>query len=242
MATPAEIIRRRGEDAKYCMLERGKLGSIGSTNQFNQHGAKITCYLAGQDTLADDKLKALKGGIDAAQNAGHAIPDMRVYFTSDQNVQTIAFIGTTNGNVEPTVFLGGKAGLYSCKAKGQQAVVIAGGVSGGHRDRGIADQEYDGTSNWFGNPKRLSLMQTTVIHELGHVLHEQHDPSIFWDLKANVVPAAVVGSGWLNAAMQVSQYATKGTLEFVAEVFAGRVTGRTFPQTVDTAYAAANGP
>jgi hypothetical protein len=242
MATAAEIASRRKEDARFRMLERAKLGPIQSSNRIAVQGTNLTINVAGSDGLAKDKVKALRRAIEVVAAAGHQVPDLAVYLSEDVNVQTIAFVGSTAGTCEPVVFLGGKAGKTSCKARANHGVVIEGGIGAGGRERGIADQEYDGTSRWFGNPKQLALMETTMIHELGHVLHEQHDPSTFWDLKASIVPAAVAGSGWLNAAMEVSQYATKGPLEFVAEVFAGRLLGKAYGATVNNAYTAANGP
>lgn len=242
MASAAQIADRRREDARFRLLELAKLGVVGAPKVVRRHEADITIHCAGKDPVAEDKQKALLSAIEIVVAAGHAITDLTVYLSDDANVQTIAFVGSTAGDREPTIFLGGKAGKTSCKAKGDQPVVIQGGIGAGGRERGIADQQYDGTARWFGNPKRLALMEATMIHELGHVLHEQHDPSMFWDLKASVIPPAVAGSGWLNAALDVSQYATKGPLEFVAEVFTGRLLGKVYTATVDNAYAAANGP
>lgn len=73
-----------------------------------------------------------------------------------------------------------------------------------------------------------------VTHELGHNLHERANEGLFWD-------GASAGAAE-PLANQVTPYATKNVLEFVAEVFTGRMYGRTYSANVMNQYAAHGGP
>jgi len=119
---------------------------------------------------------------------------------------------------------------------------IEGGVSAGGRARGIADHIYDGTTNWFGNPKQVAMTTTVIIHELGHVLHEFSSPGIFWNAKVNATAQAYFALVRLAQATAVSQYATTNALEFVAESFAGMMMSMTYSPNVVIAYGALGSP
>jgi len=73
-----------------------------------------------------------------------------------------------------------------------------------------------------------------IVHELGHNLHERANEGFFWD-------GAAAGAAEPTAS-QVSNYATKNRLEFVAEVFTGRMYGLAFPAAVMEAYRGFGGP
>jgi hypothetical protein len=122
------------------------------------------------------------------------------------------------------------------------------GVKGGiGQDRGVADQRYDAMRKPLVSPARLimgkdayqaakvSAKATAVIeHEIGHLLHEANDPQRYWAFKKGVRNDLVKGE--VDSAMKVSQYATRNKLEFVAEVFTGRMFGTIYPPDVLSLY------
>lgn len=143
-------------------------------------------------------------------------------------------MGNSAGNAAYTIFMGTKTGQHNPQVR--TAPGITGGI-GASGPRGVADQVYDGTQRWFGNPKMHAHATTVVIHEIGHVLHDVQNPGLFWDYKLGRPGAG----GWLAIATSVSHYATQNPLEFVAETFAGRLSGKTYAG-VAAPYAAVGGP
>ena len=78
-----------------------------------------------------------------------------------------------------------------------------------------------------------------MVHEIGHVKHKQHNPSLFFDMVKPGYDEALDGAvkpRLKAASMKVSQYACKNACEFVAEVFTGLVNGVRYPQTVIDLY------
>ena len=75
----------------------------------------------------------------------------------------------------------------------------------------------------------------TCIHEIGHILHAHARGDDFHDPTANLTGQAV------NAGA-VSGYAAQNKKEFVAEVFAGLMVGRVFPNVVIEEYMGYGGP
>jgi hypothetical protein len=73
-----------------------------------------------------------------------------------------------------------------------------------------------------------------VVHELGHNLHERANEGFFWDGAAAGAAEPTAGT--------VSNYATKNALEFVAEVFTGKMYGKNYSDVVMAAYAGYGGP
>jgi hypothetical protein len=76
----------------------------------------------------------------------------------------------------------------------------------------------------------------TMIHEMGHHLHRQQNPRIYWDLFATTFTEA-----GLRIARQVSGYAARPR-EFVAEVFLGLMYDVRWPAEVLAMYDAMGGP
>jgi hypothetical protein len=80
----------------------------------------------------------------------------------------------------------------------------------------------------------LNYCEAVVVHELGHNLHERASETFFWD-------GAAAGAAEPTA-NQVTSYATKNALEFVAEVFTGRMYGRNYGANIMAAYQGYGGP
>jgi len=93
---------------------------------------------------------------------------------------------------------------------------------------------YEGVAHKVAPLGGANYCAAVVVHELGHNLHEQANEGFFWD---------GADAGALEPlSNQVSNYATKNKLEFVAEVFAGRMYGRDYGGAVMARYAAYGGP
>jgi hypothetical protein len=188
--------------------------------------------------------KSIRTAVTDVVGAGHALPALDFYLTAGQNVPNVAMkTYTPAGASAPVIFLGPKMWTHNPAVAGS-AAAVAGGL-GSHGERGVANQAYDGTARFFGNPKQKAQGATIVIHELGHILHEIHNPGVFWE-ELRAIEAAVAvspnGPGWMNQSTHVSHYATKNQLEFVAEVFAGRLMGTHYALAVGAVYNALGGP
>ena len=217
-----------------------RLAKMGSSTSIYKtiSGVQVSIEVETGDGDAQLKQDCLEKGVQLVAAAGFALPDLSFYLTNAAGVECVAFMGNAAGARHAQIFLGPKLVIKNPKDK-RAAVAVVGG-SGTKGARGIADQEYDGTQRWFGNPKLHAQGTTIVVHELGHVLHELMDEQSFW---THHEPATMAGPAiWGAASVEVSQYATKLPLEFCAEVFAGTIAGKKYSQTVKIAYRALGGP
>ena len=83
----------------------------------------------------------------------------------------------------------------------------------------------------------LTLAKATVIHELGHALHEHQSPEIYWMQKVDGQALHRPGlAAW------VSPHAVTDSLEFVAEVFTALMLGYSFDKRVMSHYLELGGP
>jgi hypothetical protein len=78
----------------------------------------------------------------------------------------------------------------------------------------------------------------TVFHEIGHMAHSDAVGSRYDNLKNHTFPKDALES----IRTEVSKYATTNGLEFVAEVFAGLLAGKTFSDVVMRQYKLLDGP
>ena len=83
--------------------------------------------------------------------------------------------------------------------------------------------------------KGLDKPTITVVHEIGHIIHERALGDDFWMERTK-------GSADKTIALKVSQYANTGKKEFVAEVFAGSIIGMKFDANVIKEYNNYGGP
>lgn len=110
--------------------------------------------------------------------------------------------------------------------------------------RGVADQVGDKAKSKFSRKNSLEAKQAgsyafavaVVIHEIGHILHENSNPSEFWSQKVNNLPTNPEFSN------RVSEYASINTLEYVAETFTGKVTGQKYSSPISNFYEILGGP
>ncbi len=113
---------------------------------------------------------------------------------------------------------------------GRQSTVLLGGACTDASNPG----QWDGIAHKVAPLGGANYCAAVVTHELGHNLHELAADTVFWDAVTNQVPEPLSN--------QVSNYAGKNKLEFVAEVFTGMMYGRTYAQNVMTRYGALGGP
>jgi hypothetical protein len=227
---------RRRENTE-ALKREAKLGSA-QLIYLTVAGVALTVETETGDGTASIKLKSLRKAVELIQAKGFNLPSIHFKLTGAQGVENVAFMGDGAGNRLAVVYLGPK---FTTKNPRQNVpTTITGGLGGRvEGPRGVANQEYDGTTRWFGNPKLLAQGTTIVVHELGHVLHEQMDEQNFWACKQSMMGP---NGDWIDVCNQVSDYAGKGAVEFVAEVFAGIIAGRTYGGGVRDAYRALGGP
>ena len=101
----------------------------------------------------------------------------------------------------------------------------------------------------FLNPTLKSLTGSTpfhasshrfqfVFHEMGHMLHYDNVTSLYDSIKNRYWTAEMKQ----RIVSEVSTYAATNALEFVAEVFAGQLAGKQYPDDILTQYRLAGGP
>lgn len=254
MATLLEITNGRKEDSNIKLKNLGFMKVINAAGTFtlrNSNGSTATIRLfndAGNSKQAL-QMKAVRDGLELVRGRGFAVPDISIYLSTSPSVQCVATMGNSAGAAEYNIFMGPKTGVHTPQVKDPTSPFQGGsgplsGPKASSTGRGVADQVYDGTQRWFGNPKMLAHATIVVVHELGHVMHEVQHPDVFWDNKGRPGTNTVPPGTFMTAACKISQYAGSSTtsLEFVAETFAGTIAGKTYDQQVKTAYAACSGP
>ncbi|MGY2288467.1 hypothetical protein ACW9H6_01415 [Pseudomonas sp. SDO528_S397] len=239
MATAEEIKSARQREALEVRRNRGKTGLMSFVHKAypGPGGAMMSiCTEAGDDKSAL-KLKAVDMALALLAAKGFTLPSIEFQFTDAEGVPCVAYMGNATGGSQYTIFMGPKTGVHN-------PLTLQNGVPGGlgkDGPRGLADQVYDGTQRWFGNPRMHNHAATVVIHEIGHVLHEISAGPLFWDLKLGRQDTATV-SGVVSKGCDVSLYATNNALEFVAETFAGCLSGKTYSEQVMAFYRSVGGP
>jgi hypothetical protein len=238
MATQQEITDGIAREKLFAAKELAHFTSQKATTKAFGHCA-VAIVTDSKDGRSSIKTTAIERAVRAIEAKGFQLPqNMNFFFSAHQFVRCVAFMSDP---AVPDVFLGWKI----CQLNPLQphvATTITGGL-GAQGTRGVSSQVYDATrGNLFGigDPKLKAQATAIVVHELGHVLHSQLSPSLFWDCKGG---DAKLGVGWDTLSTGVSHYATQNALEFVAETFTATVVGgRQFNQAVKTAYAALGGP
>ena len=205
-------------------------------------GVQVRIRAESGNNLQSLHIKSIRTAITDIVAAGHVVPALDIYLTSSQQVPNVAMKTYTAGAPTPIIFLGPKMWSKNPKQAGSGALVTGGIGTGGVR--GIANQVYDGTTRFFGNPKQKAQGATIVIHEIAHILHESNNPGVFWEEQQaieaqNPSPNA---PAWMAQATAVSHYAGNNQLEFVAEVFTGQLVGKNYAAPVIAAYNALGGP
>jgi hypothetical protein len=242
LAQPAiDTLRNREWKQTRTYLSHVNMGSL-TVTQITISGVQVRIRKEASDGLADLHRTSIERAVRTVSGAGHQLPALDFYLCSSQNVPNVAMKTYIGNNPAPVIFLGPKMWSKNPMQAGTGTMVTGGvGTSG---PRGIADQVYDGTTRFFGNPKQKAQGETIVIHELGHILHEINNPGVFWEEQqaAEQQQPSPNAPGWQNLATDVSHYAGNNALEFVAEVFAGTLVGKAYSQQVMAAYAALGGP
>jgi hypothetical protein len=177
------------------------------------------------------KLQAIKEGVRLVLEKGFALPDLYFRLGSSMGVANAAFSSDAAGNRKAIIVLSGKSWGTAQSYAGK-------GTMGG-----VANLQYDSATRWFGDPKQKAFGRSMVVHEIGHILHEINAPEFYWSNKNTGSPECTLRTGqWLNAAMEISGYATQSSIEFVAECFAGTICGVRYSKKVKDAYALCEGP
>jgi hypothetical protein len=211
-------------------------------------GTTIQLYVDATETNERLKTDALASALALVHaRTGQRFEGLKVYL--GEKCRCIAYAGEAGGNRQPVLFLGDQM-LSKTPTTSTEA---ASGVKGGHSlkgERGVADQRYDDKRKHVLNPSRVFMGKDAyqavklnakaiaiIVHEFGHVLHERLNSGVFWGLKTTwATEENPDDRPPSDLAMQVSQYATKSKLEFVAEIFTGRIYGKHYSPQVLAKY------
>lgn len=99
--------------------------------------------------------------------------------------------------------------------------------------------EYNLVANQVSGGDVVKFGSVTMMHELGHILHEKSSPDFFRQKTAR----AIHDDQTYNTVRQISDYAaTKTQAEFVAETFAGLANGLLYSEDVASLYWKLSGP
>lgn len=216
-------------------------------------GTAIDLHVSADETAEQLKLDALEDALGLVlARTGIQLPALKLYLGA--NCRCIAYMGEAGGNRDYVLFLGDQMLHKTPVAMSEKASGVKGGY--GTQERGVADQRYDAMRKKVLSPSRTFMGKdkyqarkvnakaiAVIVHEMGHILHENGGGRQFWALKRNWGEEGGGGDRPpANLAVQVSQYATKSKLEFVAEVFTGLVYGQHYSPQVMQQYADYGGP
>jgi hypothetical protein len=175
----------------------------------NYSGNWYAIYKDPVDKELDIKIAAIHLAVKTIVDKGLRLPyDLRFYCTPKYEAQDRAF--PRGDKWVPTALVVFKWGLV------------------GKSDMGSVSQMN------FPGFNRLTI---TMIHEIGHIMHERSAGDVlFWGRGSGVV------DGKPSTAAKVSVYAGGSKKEFVAEVFAGLILGKQWPADVLAEYDSHKGP
>ena len=95
------------------------------------------------------------------------------------------------------------------------------------------------TERWSSSPDP----NATLFHETGHYLHQANIRNSSDSVKQFVYQEdRWMTDSWRQTAQTVSAYAAKSPKEFVAEVYAGKMSGRSYSRDVESLYRYLGGP
>jgi len=243
--TPDELSNSKSGDFRNRTLAEdvnaGPVDGNWTTTTVTVGACTITIKADKRDKYLKIKNSAVSKGVARVQAKGFTVPDFDVVLSSNPGVRCITYKSDAQGNDPPVMYLGKQIVERNDADKDPHKKGIFEGGMGKKGDRGIAHHLYDEKKAFFGDPGLEAQTEGVVVHELGHIIHEQQSGDNFWREKISSKSIATA-SGMAAAAMAVSHYAAKGPLEFVAEVFTALVYGRTVPANSLRWYVALGGP
>lgn len=184
-------------------------------------GTRVTVHWDRTDALREKRVTMFEDAVRKVQEAGYPLPNLTVHlpkYGRQLNVTAEGVMETSARKSQRAEFIPTDNVVASPEGVGNPL------TKSGDPDYFLSTQvDPDGTG--------------TMVHELGHFLHYQLSRGRYHDL--NFTQFAP-GKG--ATARSVSGYATESPREFVAEVFLGRVYGRTFSDAAMEMYEALGGP
>jgi hypothetical protein len=182
-------------------------------------GSTITIHSDPTDTLRARRVQQVTSAITDITQAGFDIGDLAFHLPKYARGFTFSAAGA-----EPL------RGIHRAEFLAPAAIVVSPEGVGNPLDNTFGG-EYEFLSTQL-HPRD----NATIVHEIGHFLHRQQSPQLFWDLKMTGFTAAA-----LATSRKVSHYA-RSPREFVAEVFLGLVNRIPFDDDVLDLYTALGGP
>ena len=190
-----------------------------SKDTFRYSGNTYTIISTRKDKNKKSKIIAIKKAIRRVRDAGLKLPNLTVKTTNNKN---IACQSThTDGSYRRVMVVYMSDKLESIVP--MRPFPGMRGGTGGSRARGVADQLVDREKS--NSQKKSKFYEATMVHELGHILHEYQSENIFWRIKYDIqCEPPVIYKPHDDVLYDLSQYcATNNLLEFIAEAFTGKV-------------------
>lgn len=216
-------------------------------------GQHLRILVDGKAQRFDDKYEALIHALKKISarcpNAFGGLPVIDIYFTAEIGAEARWHPESPNGI--PYLVLGDRTLFKVNKVLSGQDLVSGMGHYG---PRGVADQLYDtrriaklSPLRWraefygtYARAKQLEKAIAIIIHEFAHIIHgcRHGSKDSFWRYKRIDAPLTPY-----ILSTQVSSYTHANNYnEFVAEVFAGCISGLKYSDTVMSLYRKCNGP
>lgn len=228
--------------------EKARLTNLERREPLRVAGMPVQLEVDATETCEQLKLNALGEAVGLVHaRTGHRPESLALYLGAP--CRCIAYLGEDGGSRSYVMFLGDQMLVKTAVVQTEKQTGVKGGY--GSAERGVADQQYDAQRRHVLSPARLIMGKdayqgaklhakavAVIVHELGHLFHEANDSEKYWALKTQKnVEGASNDRPPADVAIQVSQYATKSKLEFVAEVFTGLIYGKHYSPAVMSRYA-----
>jgi hypothetical protein len=213
MAATVDDIERQGKLSRHMLLS--KVQPISKSLKFyheNVSGIQCIIGIDKADRDGAEKLIGIRRGVKKVVDAGYHL------------LPKIEFFCTSSAHLMTEAYHRDFGNNRSCVICLSSTATNINGMVG---KLGIADA--------VGQGSKTRYCEAVVVHELAHSLHEIKNPGRFWG-------EARQDAMNIDLGLTVSQYAAGNWLEFVAEVFTGRLYGINYPMNVNIAYASYFGP
>mgnify|MGYP000089820586 CR=1 FL=1 len=211
-------------------IKAGELAKLKFDNTQVKNFGGVICNINidTSDVNSAKKIKAIESALTKIHAKGYTLPASITFYLADGETVVPGFEKFGRSKA-PT-----KA--YSRDEKGNDAAIVFLGRNSTPQPPNPAMQDLNGIANKLGSLVPAGFTAMVAAHEIGHVLHEYHQPGVsFGDINLD--------SGQRETAKKhISAYASANKLEVVAEVFCAHIYDWKLTAEADKLYAACGGP